>query len=462
MSKKFVVIFIVFLVYACTAASKEELNSQKEQKPNVKQIQQTSETPSFNEPQDDEYEKNSLQNSKRVTPTVLAIRKIEGSVVNIRTEKTIERSVNTFFGDPFLDDLFGMRKKSYKTQSLGSGVIILKDGTLVTNFHVVKDATTIFVITKNNNSYEAEFVGGDESTDIAVLKIKNAEREFPAATLGTSSDVFLGEPIIAMGNPYGLSSSVTTGVVSAAARMMNIGNSFSVFIQTDALINPGNSGGPLVNINGDVIGINTAIHRQAQGIGFSIPVDTVKRVLPEIIKKGKLRRGDIGFTVKETTLNNDDIVIIVESIEKGSNAEKIGLKVGDTIIKIGGVPVNSEEVLYHLLHSYPPSSSVEIGVKRNGETFKGRIILTERAADFGVKYLKNKYGIAVIEKDGYLTVAKSGNAKHIDENDKLVALNGTELNSIEQFSEIIADNIDKPLIFTLYKEGKLFQVKLLP
>ncbi len=399
--------------------------------------------------------------SSRVTPTVLAIRKIEDSVVNIRTEKTVETNVSPFFNDPFFDDFFGMRKRSYKTQSLGSGVFVHEDGTVVTNYHVVKDATTIFVITRDNANYEAEFIGGDEAIDLAVLKIKDDNKKFPAATLGTSSDIMLGEPIIAIGNPYGLSSSVTTGVISATARMMNIGNNYSVFIQTDALINPGNSGGPLININGEVIGINTAIHRQAQGIGFSIPADTIKRVLPEIAKNGKLRRGHVGFTVKDTA-KGDDVVPVIESVEKNSNAAEIGLKTGDEVIELGGVPINSEEVMYHILRSYPPGSAVEIGIRRPDGTFKGRLVLTERPSDFGLKYLDTKYGIAVIEKDGYLTVAKSGNAKYIREGDIVIAFNNTEMDSLDQLSQMIEDNQDKAFLLTVYRDGRLLQVKLNP
>jgi serine protease Do len=399
--------------------------------------------------------------SSRVTPTALAIRKIEDSVVNIRTEKTVETNVSPFFNDPFFDDFFGMRKRSYKTQSLGSGVFVHEDGTVLTNYHVVKDATTIFVITRDNANYEAEFIGGDEAIDLAVLKIKDDNKKFPAATLGTSSDIMLGEPIIAIGNPYGLSSSVTTGVISATARMMNIGNNYSVFVQTDALINPGNSGGPLININGEVIGINTAIHRQAQGIGFSIPADTIKRVLPEIAKNGKLRRGHVGFTVKDTA-KGDDVVPVIESVEKNSNAAEIGLKTGDEVIELGGVPINSEEVMYHILRSYPPGSAVEIGIRRPDGTFKGRLVLTERPSDFGLKYLDTKYGIAVIEKDGYLTVAKSGNAKYIREGDIVIAFNNTEMDSLDQLSQMIEDNQDKAFLLTVYRDGRLLQVKLNP
>ncbi len=444
------VLIIIILSVSCGAAKHEKPAQADDQQPKAEAV-----APVHPEHQPDASE------SSRVTPTVLAIRKIEDSVVNIRTEKTVETNVSPFFNDPFFDDFFGLRKRSYKTQSLGSGVFISDDGTVVTNYHVVKDATTIFVITRDNANYEAEFIGGDESIDLAVLKIKDNTKKFPAATLGTSSDVMLGEPIIAIGNPYGLSSSVTTGVISAAARMMNIGNNYSVFIQTDALINPGNSGGPLININGEVIGINTAIHRQAQGIGFSIPADTIKRVLPEIIKSGKLRRGHVGFTVKDTA-QGEDMMPVIESVEKNSNAEEIGLKPGDQIIELGGVPINSEEVMYHILRSYPPGSSVEVGIRRADGTFKGRLVLTERPSDFGLKYLDTKYGIAVNEKDGYLTVAKSEGTRYITTGDIVVALNGTELNSLEQLSRMIEENQDKPFILTVYRNGRLLQVKLNP
>jgi serine protease Do len=398
--------------------------------------------------------------SNRMTPTVLAIKKIENSVVNIRTEKTIERR-DSFFNDPFLEDFFGMRKRTYKTQSLGSGVIVTESGTVITNYHVVKDATNIFVITRNNENFEAEFVGGDESIDLAVLKIKNNKVKFTAAQLGTSSDIMLGEPIIAIGNPYGLSSSVTTGVVSATARMMNIAGSYSVFIQTDALINPGNSGGPLININGEIIGLNTAIHRQAQGIGFSIPADTIKRVLPEIMANGQLRRGHIGFTVQEKP-KGDDIVLVIDKVEPNSNAEAIGLKAGDEIIELGGVPVANDQAMYHILRSYPPSSSVEIGIRRPDGTFKGRLKLTARPSSFGLDQFYTKYGVAVREEDGYLTVAESSKSNHIVKGDIVIAINNKEINSLEELSKEMEAFMDKSFILTVYRGGRLLQIKLNP
>jgi S1-C subfamily serine protease len=406
------------------------------------------------------------ESSLRETPVVKAIRKVEDSVVNIRTEKTVEKSVNPFFNDsifsdPFFDDFFGMRKRQYKTQSLGSGVIIADDGTVLTNYHVVKDATDIFVITRDNANYEAEFVGGDESIDLAVLKIKDKTKRFPHAELGSSSDLMLGEPIIAIGNPYGLNSSVTTGVISAKARVVKIGNYYSVFIQTDALINPGNSGGPLLNIYGEVIGVNSAIYKEAQGIGFSIPIDTAKRALPELLKNGKMRRGHTGFTALDVT-KGDDVVLTIDSVEKGSNAEKIGLKTGDEIVEIADVPVASEQAMYHILRSYPPETSVEIGVSRDGETFKGRLLLTERPSDYGLTILEEKYGIVIEEKNNYLTVTRSTLTKYIKSGDIIVAFNEKELNSMEQLSSLLEENQEKSFLFTLYRNNRLLQVKLNP
>ncbi|WP_022849735.1 trypsin-like peptidase domain-containing protein [Limisalsivibrio acetivorans] len=404
--------------------------------------------------------------SERATPVVRAVQKVEKSVVNIRTEKTVERRISPFmndpiFNDPFFEDFFGMRKRKYKTQSLGSGVVVDRKGTIVTNYHVVEAATKIFVIFSDDTNYEAEVIGGDKSLDLAILKIKDADKSFPFAELGTSEDLMLGETIIAMGNPYGLNSSVTTGVISATQRVMKIGDYYAPFIQTDALINPGNSGGPLLNINGDIIGINSAIYREAQGIGFSIPIDTVNRVMPEILEYGRVRRGYPGFTVIDVT-RGDDIKLMVEKVDDGSNADKIGLEPGDEIVRIGGVPVSSAEAMGHLLRSYPPGSPLEIAIRRNGEDYRGKILMEERPEDYGLKWLKEKYGIVIREKKGYLTVSQSRDSNYIRNGDILVAVNNNELNSLGDLNRLLTENEGKSFILTVYRGDRLLRVKVNP
>ena len=241
--------------------------------------------------------------------------------------------------------------RTYTTQSLGSGVIIDPKGYVVTNAHVVEKASKIFVaLPQENKELEAELIGKDSRIDLAVLKIER-KGTYPYLEPARSDDLMLGESVIAIGNPLGLGHSITTGIISSTQRQIQVGEKYSsVFIQTDALINPGNSGGPLININGELIGINTAIARQAQGIGFSIPIDTAKRVLNDLIDYGRVRRVFFGIVPAEvsrsfTRLRGDGGVLI-EELLADSPAERGGFLVADVILAIDGVPISSLDEFY--------------------------------------------------------------------------------------------------------------------
>ena len=238
---------------------------------------------------------NCLPAADRHSAVVEVVQKAGPAVVNIRTEQVVRRSGGSpFFGfsDPFFEEFFQnmMPPQTYKTQALGSGVIIDAKGSILTNAHVIEKASKIYVaLPDSSEELEATLVGKAAYIDLAVLKIEG-NKVYPYLKPGKSDDLLIGETVVAIGNPLGLGHSVTTGVVSAGIRRIPMEDKiFSVFIQTDALINPGNSGGPLININGELIGINTAIARQAQGIGFAIPIDSVKRVLPDLLDRGELR-----------------------------------------------------------------------------------------------------------------------------------------------------------------------------
>src|SRR3954470_18969363 len=225
--------------------------------------------------------------ASRRTPVVVVAHDVLPSVVNIQTESTIRRrDVDPFF-DPF--GFFGGRERDYTSQSLGSGFVWSSDGIIVTNNHVVEGASRITVNLNDGTQLAAKLIGVDPDSDLAVLRV-DAKKLTPAP-IGTSSDLLIGETVVAVGNPFGLSGSVTTGVVSALGRSVpskEEGRTFTDFIQTDASINPGNSGGPLLNIEGKVIGINTAIYAQAQGIGFAIPVDRARKVIQDLLRYGQV------------------------------------------------------------------------------------------------------------------------------------------------------------------------------
>src|SRR5690349_19277541 len=226
--------------------------------------------------------------ASRRTPIVVVAHNVLPSVVNIQTAATIrQRNV-----DPFLDPFgfFGGGERAYTSQSLGSGFVWSSDGIIVTNNHVVEGASRITVNVNGGQQIPAKLIGVDPDSDLAVLRVD--AKGLAAAPIGTSSDLMIGESVVAVGNPFGLSGSVTTGVVSALGRSVpsqDQSRTFTDFIQTDASINPGNSGGPLLNIEGKVIGINVAIYAQAQGIGFAIPVDRARKVIQDLLRYGQVR-----------------------------------------------------------------------------------------------------------------------------------------------------------------------------
>ncbi|UOD33985.1 trypsin-like peptidase domain-containing protein [Deferribacteraceae bacterium V6Fe1] len=391
--------------------------------------------------------------SHRETEVVKAVKLIKNSVINIRTERIVQRDFNPFFDDPFFGEFFGF-KKTYKTESIGSGFFIDTDGTAVTNYHVIKSASKIYAVAGDEIQYEAELIGGDEDLDIAIIKVKNIKNVTPV-TLGTSSDIMLGETVIAMGNPYGLESSVSTGVVSNTNRILNINNSFSTFIQIDAPINPGNSGGPLVNLDGEVIGINSAIYKEAQGIGFSIPIDILKRVTEEITKYGKIRPTYTGMIIEETKDG-----LSVEKVDKGSSAEKIGLRKGDIIYKLNNIPVATKSALKYIFKSYPPGNSFEIIAKRGDKFLKGKIKTDTMPENYGLKILSDFFGIKFKQSGDYVKVTDSSIPAYLKKGDILLAINDIEIKKVSDINEIIINNIFDKNIFTIYRNDRIFKFEL--
>jgi serine protease Do len=238
----------------------------------------------------------------RRTPVVEAVKKVAPAVVNISTEKIVKRRINPFFDDYgfFFGDFFQNfpSSRTYKRQSLGSGVLIDPKGYIITNEHVILPASKIKVVLVDGREFEGKLIGSDSKFDLAVIKIE-AESDFPAIKIGKSIDLMIGETVISIGNPFGLSHSVTTGVISALNRTIVTDEKrvYSDFIQTDASINPGNSGGPLLNILGELIGINTAIYQKAEGIGFAIPIDKARRIVDDLIQSGYVHRAWLGIGV---------------------------------------------------------------------------------------------------------------------------------------------------------------------
>ena len=305
----------------------------------------------------------------------------------------------------FWDDFLGELPKDFKTQSLGSGFIIRKDGLILTNNHVIEDAEEIMVRLNDEREFKAKVIGKDKKIDIALLKIED-KGELPIAELGDSDKLEIGEWVLAIGNPFGLGHTVTAGIVSAKGRVIGAGP-YDDFIQTDASINPGNSGGPLFNMKGEVVGINTAITASGQGIGFAIPINTVKNLLPQIEKEGKVTRGWLGIMIQEVTkelakslnLKSEEGALVGDVIS-GGPAEKAGIMRGDVIIEFNGKKIKKMKELPATVANTPVGKDVKVKVIRESAekviTVKiGKLPEEKEASADIVKETNNKLGMRV-------------------------------------------------------------------
>jgi serine protease Do len=318
------------------------------------------------------------------------------AVVNISTEKVVKQQFKQFFHEgqqrrgpspqmpygkeapfkdfrDFFDKFFGQLPKSYKTRSLGSGFIIDKEGYVVTNNHVVEGADKIKVILVGGKEYRATVKGRDPKTDLALIKIVDPPKDLTFLKFGDSDAIQVGDWVLAVGNPFGLGHTVTQGIISAKGRVIGAGP-YDNFLQTDASINPGNSGGPLLNLKGEVVGINTAILATGQGIGFATPSNIAKSVIPQLKEKGKVTRGMIGVQVQNVTPDlarsfgmKEARGALVAEVNPGTPADKAGMKRGDIIISFNGHEIHEMNELPRLVAATKPGSKATVTVLRKGK-----------------------------------------------------------------------------------------------
>ncbi|NVJ24173.1 MULTISPECIES: trypsin-like peptidase domain-containing protein [Myxococcus] len=285
-----------------------------------------------------------------VPPTSLAplIRAVEAGVVNITTVSPRESG------------LTGMKR------STGSGFVLTADGLVVTNSHVVSGASKIAVRLSDGREFSAEVVGRDASTDVALLRLSGSDMgDLPALYLGDSDRLEVGDWVVAIGNPFGLDHSVAHGMISAKERVLGVGQ-FDDFIQTDALINPGNSGGPLFNMKGEVVGVNTAIISQGQGIGFAVPINLVKDLLPNLRENGKLERGWLGVVVNDDRENGERRAPMVKDVYRGSPAHIAGIRAGDRLVAVNGRTIGSYLQLLRKVALLAPGTEAKLTLLRSG------------------------------------------------------------------------------------------------
>ena len=330
---------------------------------------------------------------RQILETSRAFSEIVGSVspavVNISTTKVVKREPGAGSEDPFFDFLgpfhdFSLPKK-WKERSLGSGVIVSPDGYIITNNHVVEKSDEIKITLPDRRTFKGNIVGADPKTDIAILKIDASN--LPTLKWGDSDTLQVGEFVLAIGSPYGLSNTVTMGIISAVGRA-NVGIAdYEDFIQTDAAINPGNSGGPLVNIKGELIGINTAIFSRTggyQGIGFAVPCNMVRLIMEQLLQQGKVTRGWIGVTIQELTPElaqefglKKSKGALVSDVAKDSPAGKAGIIRGDVIIELNGKEIKDVSSLRNMVAQTKAGSEITLKILRSGKELTVKVVIVE-------------------------------------------------------------------------------------
>ncbi|MGO9119591.1 MAG: DegQ family serine endoprotease [Desulfomonilaceae bacterium] len=329
-----------------------------------------------------------VQIAENVTPSVVRVSSTKA--VQASTDEGLEPFLKQFPFFPFGEEFPKQFKQRPQGQEvlMGSGFIVSPDGLIMTNNHVVKDMKDIKVTLPGNREFKAKLIGADADSDIALIKID--AKSLPTVTWGDSSKLRVGEIVVAVGNPFGLSGTVTSGIVSATGRT-NVGIiGYEDFIQTDAPINPGNSGGPLVNINGQVIGINTAIATQSggyMGVGFTIPSNSAKMVMDQLVKHGKVERGLLGVNIQDVSESlaksfgrPDTSGALVSQVVPGSPSEKAGVKAGDIILDFNGQPVSGASQLKNLVGQIKPGTKAKLTMWRDKKTISVDVTVAERTA----------------------------------------------------------------------------------
>lgn len=417
---------------------------------------------------------------------------VSPSVVTINSQTVVKQRVHPFFNDEFFRRFFDFQmpeEQERVMRGLGSGVIVNKDGYILTNNHVVKDADEITVAI-HGKEYDAEIVGADPESDLAVIKIDKGD--LTPIKLGDSDKLQVGEWVLAIGNPFSdvLESTVTAGIVSAKGRQLrNLGDGsirYQDFIQTDAAINPGNSGGALVNLRGELVGINTAILGQANiGIGFAIPINLAKNIMEQLISEGRVIRGYLGVFIGPVTEEMAQFMerestdgAIVSEVIQDSPAEKGGIKVEDIIIEVNGIKIKDHDHLTNTVATFAPGTKVKVKVWREGKIKELTVELGERpsaemakADEKAVENVESKVGITIenltrelAERFGYqneegvlITAVKENSVaarEGLRRGQLITAVNRKPVKTVKDFNEIVKNLKEGDIILLRLKAGE--------
>jgi serine protease Do len=410
--------------------------------------------------------------------------KVRPGVVNIQVVKKVKNVDFGFRGNPFGDFFAPFSEgnppsREYKQQGVGSGFAISQDGYILTNNHVVEDADQIKVKLSNGKEYEGKVVGRDPKTDLALVKIERSSDLHPL-TLGNSEDLKVGSWVVAIGSPFGLEQTVTAGIVSAKGRVIGSGP-YDNFIQTDASINPGNSGGPLVNMRGEVVGINTAIIPNGQGIGFAIPINTAKEIIPQLEEKGHVTRGWLGVSIQEVTpglAKSFDLKekqgALVAQVVSGGPAEKAGIEQGDVILGFDGKEITESKDLPRIVASTPIGKTVTVKLLRNGKVVDRQVKVGEMEEKVDISKLPSSHktlgivvqnltpeiarelgvkmdaGIVVTQVEPGSPAADAG----IQTGDVIQQVNRKPVKNVEDFIQKVERATDKDNVLLLIQRGQ--------
>ncbi|MFO0600101.1 MAG: trypsin-like peptidase domain-containing protein [Myxococcaceae bacterium] len=406
--------------------------------------------------------------STRRSPIVQVVDKVSPAVVYVGTVQMVRvqrRSLDDFF--------FGPQEERRAVEGLGSGVIIDPSGVIVTNDHVIRGATKIHVVLADGRQVDAEVIGSDTDSDLAVLKV-NVKGPLPFAKVGTSSDLMIGESVIAIGSPLGLKKTVTVGVVSALGRTIRDEDRvLNDFIQTDASINPGNSGGPLLNIDGEVIGINSAIIASAQNIGFAIPADKVRRIVTELTRFGKVRPSWVGLDVEPLSLQvaqrlgwDRTYGALISGVEAGSPAAEAGLQPNDVVMQVGTTQVENADDLRSRLRNATAKDALSLKIFRAGREsqveltpseFPEKLVEQTVWDRLGLRVKPGKGGMVITEVRPRTPAARVG----LEPGLVIVKLNQQATPNAETFKDAVirARGFSSVVVFVLYGQT-LYQVTL--
>ena len=394
----------------------------------------------------------------RRTATVRAVEQVGPAVVNITAERVVQAQ-NPFAGiipdanfERFFRDFGPPRQQTRTIENFGSGVIFDAAGHVLTNEHVVEAANRVRVTLADGRQFNTRLIGADSKNDLAVLQIETEEK-LPWVAPGRSSDLMVGEPVIAIGNPFGLSNTVTTGVISAIDRSVrnDAQNFYHGFLQTDASINPGNSGGPLLNAEGTLIGVNTMIRANAEGIGFAIPIDTARRVVAELLEHGEVVPVWLGLEFQDLDPSLREVMnlppgmagALVSQVRKGSPSDEAGVLRGDVIMTFEKRPLEEAREFFEMLTTVTPDQVLRLEIWRDAKTVEVQVIATEFPDERILDLVESLLGMRLQDsrRQGFLVVAvrpeSAAAVRGIQRGDLLVALSGRALKDPDELRRAI-------------------------